>query len=472
MSDELPFSSLNDEEFYLEVTSYVVYMLHLNDFSLKYPRDTDDDVDELPDTCQYHVSSSFTDSFGSSKNKFSLFHLNSRSLCNKFSNIQDFLLSLKFEFSIIGFTETWYKEQMPSIYNMPNYCLISNNRTHRRGGGVCLYVNNQFDYIVKNDLTLNNTCMQSLFIEILNGKEKNIVIGIIYRAPNSNFSDFISHMERMLLKLKVLDLPCYIMGDFNIDLLKYVSNENPRLWLSNMMSFGYQPLITKPTRVTKFTHTCIDNIFTNIKDRSFQSGIFFTDLSDHLPIFSVTNSKFKTKIFNVPSGYRDFSKSNTDCLKTLLKNTDWSVILQCTTPNHANESFIDLFKRMYDQCLPKQKKKSSMKPRKPWTSNGILISIAKKQSLFKTFLENPTAFNERQYKQYRNRVTQIIRNAKKAYYCTKFKKLERDIKSTWKTINEVLGKSNTSKQPNHIITTDNKKINNNEQISNQFNIFE
>ena len=49
------------------------------------------------------------------------------------------------------------------------------------------------------------------------------------------------------------------------------------------------PLITRPTRITSNTATLIDNIFTNNIDDQFYSGLLFTHISDHLPIFCVNH---------------------------------------------------------------------------------------------------------------------------------------------------------------------------------------
>ena len=48
------------------------------------------------------------------------------------------------------------------------------------------------------------------------------------------------------------------------------------------------PLITRPTRITSNTATLIDNIFTNHLNNYSFSGLLFTDISDHLPIFCFT----------------------------------------------------------------------------------------------------------------------------------------------------------------------------------------
>ena len=47
------------------------------------------------------------------------------------------------------------------------------------------------------------------------------------------------------------------------------------------------PLITRPLRITSHTATLIDNIFVNNCFERSRSGLLFTDISDHLPVFSL-----------------------------------------------------------------------------------------------------------------------------------------------------------------------------------------
>ena len=81
---------------------------------------------------------------------------------------------------------------------------------------------------------------------------------------------------------------CYIMGDFNLDLLNYHSHLFVTEFLDIMYSNMFLPLITRLTRVTSNTATLIDIIFTNRLDNYSFSGLLFTDISDHLPIFCFT----------------------------------------------------------------------------------------------------------------------------------------------------------------------------------------
>jgi hypothetical protein len=64
---------------------------------------------------------------------------------------------------------------------------------------------------------------------------------------------------------------CYIMGDFNIDLLKSESCDNANRFTEQFFTSSFIPFTTKPTRITSHSATLIDNIFTNNIDKIDQS---------------------------------------------------------------------------------------------------------------------------------------------------------------------------------------------------------
>ena len=45
------------------------------------------------------------------------------------------------------------------------------------------------------------------------------VIGVVYRPPSSNFVQFNETLNAILAQLS--HMPCYIIGDYNIDILKH-----------------------------------------------------------------------------------------------------------------------------------------------------------------------------------------------------------------------------------------------------------
>ena len=95
-------------------------------------------------------------------------------------------------------------------------------------------------------------------------------------------------MSKLLSLLQQTNKVVYIMGDYNINLLN-VHTHIPTADFTDMMySYSFFPLITKPTRVTGNNATLIDNIFCNDVDcLDMMNGIFYNDISDHFPIFSI-----------------------------------------------------------------------------------------------------------------------------------------------------------------------------------------
>ena len=89
-----------------------------------------------------------------------------------------------------------------------------------------------------------------------------------------------------------------IMGDFNIDLLKFGSHSKTSEYLDNIFSHGFIPIISKPTRVTNTSATLIDHIYTNNPSTSTNSGIIITDVADHFGTFYSESDTKRTSITN------------------------------------------------------------------------------------------------------------------------------------------------------------------------------
>ena len=74
----------------------------------------------------------------------------------------------------------------------------------------------------------------------------------------------------------------------NVALLEYGSDTNTTHHVDTMFSLGLHPLIDKPTRITAYRATLIDNIFTNELDSNISSGLLINDISDDLLIFAIS----------------------------------------------------------------------------------------------------------------------------------------------------------------------------------------
>ena len=152
--------------------------------------------------CQYFTITEFNSKFCSASDNnnrptgnnainkyFSLLHINARSLNKNFDSIEVLLNSLnQFPFSVIGITETWLHTSSPNMFDIQNYSMIRADRRTGRGGGVAMYIYNNLRYKPRPDLQIDD--IESLFIEVVNDKNKNTIIGVIYRPPNNQIDSF------------------------------------------------------------------------------------------------------------------------------------------------------------------------------------------------------------------------------------------------------------------------------------------
>jgi len=102
------------------------------------------DTSQLPSSSVYYTESQLADIIvNNDNNTFSLLHFNVRSVSKHFDALLSFLEKCKFQCPVIGLTETWLNHTSP-LYKLPDFDFITNNRNNKRGGGVALYISQNF----------------------------------------------------------------------------------------------------------------------------------------------------------------------------------------------------------------------------------------------------------------------------------------------------------------------------------------
>ena len=108
-----------------------------------------------------------------------------------------------------------------------------------------------------------------------------MIIGCIYRNPSSNCTQFNDTLSEKLNQINHLGVEAYIVGDININIFNYSSNEQTSEYLDMLFYLDFSPITTKATRITYHTCTLIDHIYTNATEKILHSGICLVDISDH-----------------------------------------------------------------------------------------------------------------------------------------------------------------------------------------------
>ena len=143
-----------------------------------------------------------------SKSTTSIIHTNIGSLQANIDKLEILLNDLEFKFDVISLTETWNPEHKKLSFNpkaldgYKSYLGITGTTTN----GACgFYINEDLNYIERKDLDFkfkesDEEC-ESIWIELINLKKPNTLIGTIYRHPTKTKTIFINTLKNTLHKI-------------------------------------------------------------------------------------------------------------------------------------------------------------------------------------------------------------------------------------------------------------------------------
>ena len=377
-------------------------------------------------------------------------HQNIQGIPCKYDNFVTFLNNLSgpkahSRPSVLAISETWLTDHNASSFDIVGYHpFISNHRKDNSGrGGVGLYIKDDIEYVERPDLSkFVPFVFESQFVSL---KSSSITLGVIYRTPDSNCDDFLLIYEEILNQLRNERNQFFLLGDFNLDLLKFNKDPSVTNFSNTTFEKGCIPVITKPTRIGPSSATCIDNIIMNRVNKNFCSGIIVEDVSDHFPVFysfQLNESRTSTKSSkqHVRQFKHNFSKQNLDNLRSQLSDLDWSTITCTEDPVIAASLFNKTISETVEVACPRTKMKRGGKhsTEQPWFTSGLRISSKRKNNLFKKAYKSPRRLSF--YRHYRNVYNSLIKLAKKNYYSKLLFNVKNDMKKTWGVLNEIISK--------------------------------
>ena len=213
--------------------------------------------------------------------------LNIRGLFGKLSNLKDLInkVSRGKRIDIILLCETWQSQNSP-IPSLPGYNYVYKSRKHKMGGGVGIFINERIRF-TEISLNVNYESIEYVVINITTKIDnKTIMLGSLYRPPNTNDTKFVDEYNNLLSKLyKESKSKRLVLGmDHNLDFLKHSIHKRTQDFIELNLDNNLIPSITRLTRITKSSATLIGNIMISqgLMINS-ESRIIIDDISDHLP---------------------------------------------------------------------------------------------------------------------------------------------------------------------------------------------
>ena len=213
---------------------------------------------------------------------------------------------------------------------------------------------------VRQELSPDDSDLQSVTLQIGLGREKKSLVNIFYRewtgavSRDSSQNAQVDRLERQVEHWKSLsenNRDYIILGDNNLCSKSWLDNNYEKKHLSeNVIQFLLEEsavqLVEEYTRSelvnNEVQRSCIDHVITNIPNKCSKPEVFSVGNSDHL---AVSVKKYTTELRNIPNTIkkRSYKNFNEEAFLNDLKNQDFSAVLNCTDLNTAALLFQNIY---------------------------------------------------------------------------------------------------------------------------------
>ena len=296
-----------------------------NQNSLTHLLDFDEENDDPIHSIQPSLYCTMTDFINKiDSDSSTIMSLNCQSLNAKFSNIKlmiDLFAESNKPIQVLCLQETWLENVNlldMGQFHIDNYYLITKNRYASDHGGLAFYIHKNWNYKIREDI-IDSPYWEEFYVDItdpIDPSKIKFTVGNIYRPPHSSINQLTSFIEYFSQRLALFSKRAntFICGDYNINLLTLHSNEHTSNYFDGILSSGFLPAITLPTRIST-NSSLIDNIYVNKEGITNYAAILDDEISDHQVIainINLISPQNKTKYITI--------YANSEECKTNFKN--------------------------------------------------------------------------------------------------------------------------------------------------------
>ena len=306
------------------------------------------------------------------------------------------------------------------------------DRTGRIGGGVAVWVHQDFAFKVWENLATDD--VETIWLTVWSNRMprycNRIILGVIYHDNNTrdghltmanHIISAVDHIRRLHPYAGLV-----LVGDFNQFPIHMISSQ-----------LQVQQLVKQPTR----GDSVLDKFLTD-KRQLYPSCNTAASVgnSDHLSIISYPKTSSYDKGESGTFTTRVYGHNEKALFAHSLSNVKWEQLYRCEDVNEKVGIFTRTLQDLYNTCFPLKTVKRHSND-KPWVTDYFRSLVSQRQYALKTG-------NVQRYKQLRNKVTRMSKKLERSFYTSKVEHL-RTCKSRdwWKHMKELLGMKSTSVQP-------------------------
>ena len=258
-----------------------------------------------------------------------------------------------------------------------------------------------------------------------------LLIGSIYRPPSSPI-DFITKLGDIIDRVSCERKETIVTGDFNCD----ASGDDSRSTctsnhvISCFNLFQMLQLIHDPTRVSEFTNSTIDLIFTSHPDLVSESGVLPVLISDHYLIYGVHSWKAPKKEGRSIK-LRCIKDIDNDAFRDDLLNAPWEHVINCHYVNDAWSIWHSMSMSIINRHAP-MKSKRIRGNELPWLDGEIIQLMRQRDRAHKIAKRSGSQNDWEVYKKLRNSVTEQIRSKKNKHFTSTIEENKGNSSVVWK----------------------------------------
>ena len=408
------------------------------------------DNDEVDKNCEFlspnDLAGVMNENEGLSNEGLSIFHANIRSLPKNISNLKHLFNGCAKLPDIIAITESKVNSNTnEKLLQIDGYKKPLKDNSKTSAGGVYVYVSNSISSKIREDLKMDIDNCENVWLEVnykntkSKTKSEGVIVGLIYRHPVYDFSDFKNEFSKQLLKISKQNY--IIAGDFNINLLEAPTSHNIADYVHSVASTGCNFHINKYTRISK---TLLDHVYSNYNPKNVDNKIVLSELSpnDH---FSTLSNFHQCKVDRVKPKEIFVRKKFLSCEELQSFNNELYVMLngseyQSMTDVDKKATYVtDCYVKLIDKYMP-LRKLSKMERRfynTPWINKDLQKDIEKREVLHKIKLKDGTEESKEIHRKFKNRLSKKLFSAKRKFMHNKIYGSIDDKGKMWKAINQI-----------------------------------
>lgn len=211
----------------------------------------------------------------------------------------------------------------------------------------------------------------------------------------------------------------------------------PTKWQDLIESYGLTQTVKQQTRVCEHTRTLIDHFYTSHPHHVCQTDVIQIALSDHYPTCCVRLHNSYRKQAHTTIKYRSYKHFNEQAFQEDLAKVPFSTLDTITDPNEALETWQCMFLEVVNKHAPLKEKRVKHPKQPEWIDDDILEAMATRDK----FAHKNDSKNRNIW---RNKVNNMIRQAKANYYQNMIHQNANNSKAIWKYLRKLAPKSKST----------------------------